>query len=172
MTPLNPLCRYTPGTIGGRSGWPEYAVKIISREKITELGYEANVIREIAVLRTLSHPGIARMVSCFRWRDGVYLVLEYASNGDLHSLIVDSGGAGGGGGGGGKDTTTRPRSRTTLLPLSHVPYPPPLSPTPGSLDTTSVKFVVGEVIAAVCSVHDAGFVYADLKPEVRAGGGR
>ena len=25
--------------------------------KIAELGYEANVIREIAVLRTLSHPG-------------------------------------------------------------------------------------------------------------------
>ena len=59
--------------------------------QIAELGYEANVIREIAVLRTLSHPGISRMISCFRWRDGVYLVLEYASNGDLHSLIVDSG---------------------------------------------------------------------------------
>ena len=35
----------------------------------------------------------------------------------------------------------------------------------GSLDAISVRFVVGEVIAALCSVHDAGFVYGDLKPE-------
>ena len=43
------------------------------------LGYEQNVLREISVLQILSHPGIARMVSSFRWRDGAYLVLEYAS---------------------------------------------------------------------------------------------
>ncbi len=30
-------------------------------------------------------------VSCFRWRDGVYLVLEYAARGDLHSLVTNSG---------------------------------------------------------------------------------
>ncbi|GKZ00406.1 hypothetical protein MPSEU_000993600 [Mayamaea pseudoterrestris] len=70
-----------------RSYWPEYAVKVISTEKIRELGYESSVQREIAVLRILSHPGIARLISSFRFQDGAYLVLEYASRGDLHSLL-------------------------------------------------------------------------------------
>lgn len=38
-----------------------------------------------------SHPGIARLVSAFRWRDGAYLVLEYASRGDLHSHVKEHG---------------------------------------------------------------------------------
>lgn len=108
-----------------RSHWPEYAVKIISTEKIRELGYEASVQREIAVLRVLSHPGIARLISSFRFRDGAYLVLEYAGGGDLHSLL-----------------------------RKH-----------GSLDHESTRFVVGEVIAALSSIHDMGLVYGDLKTE-------
>ena len=74
-----------------RSRWPEYAVKIISTEKIKELGYEAPIQRELAVLRMLSHPCIARMISSFRFREGVYLVLEYASGGDLHTLLKTNG---------------------------------------------------------------------------------
>ncbi len=108
-----------------RSQWPEYAVKIISTEKIKELGYEASVQRELAVLRVLSHPGITRLVSSFRFREGVYLVLEYASGGDLHSLLRKN----------------------------------------GSLDHDSTRFVIGEVVAALSSIHESGLVYADLKPE-------
>ena len=108
-----------------RSQWPEYAVKVVSTEKIQEMGYEASIQREIAVLRVLSHPGIARLVSSFRFHDGAYLVLEYASRGDLHTLLQKH----------------------------------------GSLDLASTRFVVGEVVAALASVHDLGFVYADLKPE-------
>lgn len=108
-----------------RSYWPEYAVKIISTTKISELGYEQSIKREIAVLRVLSHPGIARLVSSFRFKDGAYLVLEYASRGDLHTLLQTS----------------------------------------GSLDAESTKFVIGEVVAALSSIHELGFVYGDLKPE-------
>jgi len=43
------------------------------------------------VLRLLSHPGVARLVSSFRWRGGAYLVLEYCPRGDLHSAIVNQG---------------------------------------------------------------------------------
>jgi serine/threonine protein kinase len=46
---------------------------------------------EIAILGTLSHPGIARLISSFRFRDGAYLVLEYASGGDLHTLLRRNG---------------------------------------------------------------------------------
>ena len=73
----------------------------------------------------MSHPGIARLVASFRWRDGAYLVLEYASKGDLHGFIS----------------------------------------TNGSLDTGSAQFVVGEVLAALASIHTSGFVFGDLKPE-------
>jgi len=97
----------------GRSQWPEFAVKIVATEKIIAEGYAKNLVREIALLRTLSHPGIARMVSVFKWREGSYLVLEYASKGDLHGLVIRS----------------------------------------GSLDVSSTQFVLGEAIAALCSVR-------------------
>ncbi|CAJ1959050.1 unnamed protein product [Cylindrotheca closterium] len=108
-----------------RSHWKEYAVKVISTEKIKEMGYETSVQREVAVLRMVSHPGIARLVSSFRFQDGVYLVLEYASSGDLHSVIRKN----------------------------------------GSLDHDSTRFVMGEIVAALASVHEMGLVFADLKPE-------
>lgn len=56
-----------------------------------ELNYEKSVTNEIACLRILSHPGIARLISAFRWRDGAYLVLEYASRGDLHGHVKQHG---------------------------------------------------------------------------------
>jgi hypothetical protein len=74
--------------------WPEYAVKVVSTSTIQHLGYEERVRREIAVLTALTHPNIARLVSAFRWRDGAYLVLEYASQGDLHSLLSKLGSLG------------------------------------------------------------------------------
>ena len=83
--------------------------------------------REIAVLRQLSHPGVARLISSFRFNDGAYLVLEYAEGGDLHTMVT----------------------------------------TNGSLDEESARFVCGEVVAGLASIHGRGFVYGDLKPEVR-----
>lgn len=71
--------------------WAEYAVKVINTKTMEELGYQASVNREICVLKMLSHPGIARLVSSFRFRDGAYLVLEFASKGDLHSILVRCG---------------------------------------------------------------------------------
>ena len=103
-----------------RSAWSEYAVKVVDTGKVAAQGYERCVAREIAVLRLLGHPGIARMVSAFRWREGAYLVLEYAAKGDLHTHLVAA----------------------------------------GSLDEPSARFVVGEVLAALRSVHDAGYVCA------------
>ena len=47
--------------------------QVISARTIKELHYEASVEREIGVLRVLAHAGIARLVSCFRFMDGVCL---------------------------------------------------------------------------------------------------
>lgn len=41
-----------------RLNWPEYAVKILSAEKIKAISYTQSASREIAVLHTLSHPSI------------------------------------------------------------------------------------------------------------------
>jgi serine/threonine protein kinase len=61
-----------------------------------ELGYRPSVAREIAVLRVLSHPGVARLVSAFRvgYTGAVYLVLEYAARGDLHTFLLNRAPAG------------------------------------------------------------------------------
>ncbi|CAE7478429.1 CIPK11 [Symbiodinium natans] len=99
-----------------QSQWPEYAVKVINTKTMEELGYEASVNREICVLKMLSHPGIARMVAAFRYRDGAYLVLEYAHKGDLHNILVGA----------------------------------------GKLEEEVVRFLVGEVVAALCAIHDIG----------------
>jgi serine/threonine protein kinase len=45
-----------------------------------------------------------------------------------------------------------------------LPLPPQIT-TMGSLDERSTKFLMGEVVAALSSIHDKGFVYGDLKPE-------
>ena len=74
-----------------RSNWPEYAVKIISDTKIEEFHYKNNVIREMAILKVLGHPNLCRMVSAFKYRGSAYLVLEYASRGDLHNHIINGG---------------------------------------------------------------------------------
>lgn len=77
------------GALG--STWPQYAVKVISTSTMASLGYEASVRREIAALAVLTHPSITRLVSAFRWRDGAYLVLEFAPKGDLHGAMSSLG---------------------------------------------------------------------------------
>lgn len=111
-----------------RSSWAEYAVKIISTDKIHEMSYETSVQREIAVLRLLSHPGVARLISSFRFREGAYMVLEYASRGDLHSVLREH----------------------------------------GSMNHDSCRFIIGEVAAALDSIHSIGLVYSDLKPGMKS----
>ena len=69
------------GPPAGRSEWPEYAVKVISTERMRALGYERAVAREIAILRLVAHPGVARLVSAFRWRDGAYQDIVAVANG-------------------------------------------------------------------------------------------
>ena len=74
-----------------QSQWPEYAIKVIDVHKIKELEYMESVDREITILSQLQHPGIARMVSSFKYTGSAYLVLEYAALGDLHSYLMDYG---------------------------------------------------------------------------------
>ena len=77
-----------PAAGAGRSSWPEYAVKQVSREVLERQNYASACLREVAALRMVSHPGAARLVSAFLYRGSAFLVLEYAALGDLHSLLA------------------------------------------------------------------------------------
>jgi hypothetical protein len=111
-----------------QSEWPEYGVKIIDSKKVIEFQYSLSVIREISVLQLLAHPGIARMIQAFQYHGSAYLVLEYASRGDLHSYLLKAG---------------------RCLSSKHA----------------LLRFIIGEIAAAVHAIHEHGFVYNDLKPE-------
>jgi serine/threonine protein kinase len=74
-----------------QSSWPEYAVKVVDVSKLESMKYHTAVEREMATLRILGHPGVCRLVSSFQYRQSAYLVLEYCSRGDLHSLIIRRG---------------------------------------------------------------------------------
>ena len=68
--------------------WPEFAVKMISAQTIEKDNYSDSIMREMAILQIISHPGYARLISSFKYTHSAYLVLEYAGRGDLHSLVI------------------------------------------------------------------------------------
>ncbi len=132
------------------------------------------------MLRVFSHPGLARLVASFRWREGAYFVLEYASRGDLHTQVPPAVSAhsplhrcrarcryscrhGGPVTCGGLHTE-RVCLRSDVC-VCVFPHPCAQITSMGSLDDASTRFLIGEVVAALGSIHDAGFVYGDLKPE-------
>ena len=82
-----------------QSRWPVYAVKIVSPFPTAASSMDPGdvlfaALKEISVLRMLGHPGVARLVSSFRYRSSVYLVLELGSKGDLHTHVIRNGGLG------------------------------------------------------------------------------
>lgn len=107
------------------SAWRDVAVKRLRADALFDRTARDAAAREIAALRAVSHPGVTRLVAAFTVRWDVFLVLEYAAGGDLHSRI------------------------TTL----------------GCLDAVATRFLVGELVAALCAVHKAGLSFGDLKPE-------
>jgi hypothetical protein len=54
-------------------------MQIISSAKIAELNYEMNVEREMAILQLLAHPGIARLISSFRWASLCVALCRYVA---------------------------------------------------------------------------------------------
>jgi serine/threonine protein kinase len=70
------------------SAWRAVAVKRLRAATLAQRHYAAAAAREVAALRAVSHPGIARLVAAFRWRADVFLLLEHAPGGDLHSTLA------------------------------------------------------------------------------------
>ena len=85
----------------GLSNWAEYAIKEIGimsvsvshEDKITGPPNRkpSSILRELACLLSLSHPGVTRLVSFYRLPGRVHLCMEFCSRGDLWSYVRSNG---------------------------------------------------------------------------------
>lgn len=63
------------------------AIKIISKEKVFELGLVDQTKREISIMRLLKHPNIVQLYEVMATKKKIYLVMEYAEGGELFQKI-------------------------------------------------------------------------------------
>ena len=85
--------RYAKRIVKGVSatGWPEYAVKVMSKALVKEQRYEANVEREQRIMSAFHHPNVTSLIATCENQHHLYFVLEYAAKGDLHTLLTSMG---------------------------------------------------------------------------------
>jgi 5'-AMP-activated protein kinase catalytic alpha subunit len=63
-------------------------VKILKKSKILDLGDIERVSREIHILKTVQHPHIVQLYEIIETNSKLYLIMEYASGGELFDYIV------------------------------------------------------------------------------------
>ena len=67
------------------------AFKIINKRKIRENQMDEKVKREINAMKLLQHPHIICLYQVIDWSTDFFLVLEYASGGDMYDRILAQG---------------------------------------------------------------------------------
>ena len=67
------------------------AIKILEKEKIEDEGDRERILREIQILKLLKHPNIVQLYEIFEDEQRLYLIMEYAENGELFDYIVSKG---------------------------------------------------------------------------------
>ena len=63
------------------------AIKILNRKKIKQQGVLEKVRREIKTLRKFNHPHIIKHFEFIDTPSDIFIVLEYAANGELYDYI-------------------------------------------------------------------------------------
>ena len=66
------------------------AVKILDKQKIEDEIDIERIIREIEILRSISHPNISQMYETYSTVHNFYLMMEYVEGGDLFDFISDN----------------------------------------------------------------------------------
>ena len=66
------------------------AVKILDKEKIEDEVDIERIIREIEILRSISHPNISQMYETYSTVHNFYLMMEFIDGGDLFDYISDN----------------------------------------------------------------------------------
>lgn len=63
------------------------ALKVLWKDQIRKHDYEKNIRREIEIMSHCDHPNITKLYGFFWDTERIYLVLEYASGGELYKLL-------------------------------------------------------------------------------------
>ena len=66
------------------------AVKILEKSRIKEQADVRRVNREIKILKKLHHPNVVQIYEIIETEKDLYLVMEFASGGELFELIVQN----------------------------------------------------------------------------------
>ncbi|KAK8506687.1 hypothetical protein V6N11_034216 [Hibiscus sabdariffa] len=72
------------------SGLP-FAVKILDKSRLIQLNIADQIKREIATLKLLKHPNVVRLHEVLASKTKIYMVLEYATGGELFVRIASKG---------------------------------------------------------------------------------
>jgi len=63
-------------------------VKILKKEKMADNADVERVSREIHILKIVQHPHIVQLYEILETKKSLFLIMEYASNGELFDHIV------------------------------------------------------------------------------------
>ncbi|KAK6340710.1 hypothetical protein TWF696_009034 [Orbilia brochopaga] len=74
-----------------KSTGQKYAVKVFKKRRKDDGRGQMGLQQEIAVLMSVHHPNVLCLKETFDEDDGIYLVLELASEGELFNLIIEKG---------------------------------------------------------------------------------
>jgi len=69
----------------------KYAVKLFKKKRKDEGRGQQGLQQEIAVLMSVHHPNVLCLKETYNEEDGIYLVLELATEGELFNLIIERG---------------------------------------------------------------------------------
>ena len=64
------------------------AVKILEKSKIVDVADAERVQREIHILKVVHHPHVVHLYEIIETQKKLYLIMEYASGGELFDYIV------------------------------------------------------------------------------------
>ena len=65
----------------------DYAVKVISRQRIGSEKLQRNLEQEISIMKEITNENVVRLYGTFTSKNNIYLVLEYCGGGDLQLFI-------------------------------------------------------------------------------------
>jgi serine/threonine protein kinase len=88
---LNDLGEGTFGSVklGKHSTKGSYvAIKILEKSRIKEQADIDRVVREIKILKEIDHPNFVKLYEIIENQERIYLIMEYASGGELFDYIV------------------------------------------------------------------------------------
>ncbi len=63
------------------------ALKVMKKSRIEQLKAQKNIVREICIHSYIEHENIVQMYGFFHDDNNVYLILEYAPEGELYKIL-------------------------------------------------------------------------------------